>query len=100
MYSYDTLSEAITDLQKRGYKGNLNLKNDVLACADTGLQLSPEEFHIDEVYRFEGETDPGDELILYAIGSEKYQYKGILVNAFGIYAEEPSSHLIAKLSTR
>ncbi len=98
MYSYDTLSEAISGLQKRGYNGNLNLKKELLTCVDSGLQLSPDDFHIDEVYRFEGETDPGDELILYAISSEKYNYKGVLVNAFGMYAEETSDDLIKKLN--
>lgn len=99
MYSYDTLSEAMADLQQRGYTGNLNLQNEVLKCSSTGLQLSPDDFHIDEFYRFEGDTDPGDEMVLYAISSEKNQYKGVLVNAFGMYANEVSDKLIEKLST-
>jgi hypothetical protein len=99
MHSYDTLSEAIADLQKRGYTGNLNLRKEVLCCSNTGLELSPDDFQIDEFYRFEGDTDPGDEMILYAISSEKNQYKGLLVNAFGVYADEVSGQLIQKLNT-
>ena len=32
-------------------------------------------------------TDPGDELILYALYSRKYALKGILTNAYGMYAD-------------
>lgn len=98
MHTYDTVTEAVNDLQKRGYTGNLNIKDDVLICG-TGVQLKPDEFQIDEVYRFEGETDPGDEMIVYGISSEKCNYKGVLVNGYGTYAEAAPSDLIKKLST-
>lgn len=98
MFTYDTVSEAVAGLQQRGYTGNLNLQQEYLACS-SGVQLKPDEFHIDEVYRFEGDTDPGDEMVVYAISSASKNYKGILVNAFGIYAEDISSMLIEKLST-
>ncbi|MBK8344964.1 MAG: hypothetical protein IPL12_17790 [Bacteroidetes bacterium] len=38
-----------------------------LVCNSSLTQLSPDEFEIDETYRFEGNTDPGDEMILFAI---------------------------------
>ncbi len=42
---------------------------------------------MDAVYRFERPTDPGDDLILYAISSAKCNRKGVLTNAFGLYAD-------------
>lgn len=96
MNSYSTLTEAINDLKKRGYERDFNLKENCIECSASGTRLSPDEFEITETYRFEGESDPGDESVLYAIAS-KDGMNGILVNAFGPYADTMSDALIAKL---
>ncbi|MFI5140348.1 MAG: phosphoribosylpyrophosphate synthetase [Sphingobacteriales bacterium] len=96
MKSFDTLTEAINDLKKRGYNLDFNIRDTVVECIETGTQLSANEFEITEVHRFEGDTDPGDELVLYAIES-KSGLKGTIVNAFGPYANSISDELIAKL---
>jgi hypothetical protein len=95
MAAYDTMTEAIADLRKRGYTIDFNLEENCIVC-DKG-KFTVEEFEIDEVYRFEGDTDPADEAVVYAIGSTA-GLKGILVNAFGIYAETMGDELIKKLS--
>ena len=97
MKSFDTLTEAIQDLKKRGFNRDFNLRDTYIECATTGMQLSPDEFEIAEVHRFEGETDPGDEAVLYAIES-KDGIKGVLVNAYGPYSNPIPDKLIAKLS--
>lgn len=97
MQAYDTLSAAINGLIKRGYTFNFNLRNDCLECVENQLKLHPEDFEIDEVYRFEGMTDPGDSSILYAISSDTHDLKGLLVNAYGLYADTYSAELVAKL---
>lgn len=97
--SYDTVSEAMNDLMKRGYTTdfNLNAAEDCIVCKKSNLSLSADEFMIDEIYRFEGETDPGDEMILYAISSDKHQVKGIILNAYGIYADTKTSKIVKLL---
>ena len=99
--SYDTVSEAVNDLVKRGYTSDFNLNHDVnfLICNKTSTSLSPEEFEIDEVHRFEGDTDPGDETIVFAISSMKHDIKGIVVNAYGMYADNAASRIVRYLST-
>jgi hypothetical protein len=97
MKSYDTLTEAITDLKARGFNMDFNLRETQIECATTGRKLSPQEFEITEVYRFEGDTDPGDELVLYAIES-KDGLKGTLMNAYGAYSNTMSNELIGKLT--
>jgi hypothetical protein len=63
--NYDTLSEAVDDLIKRGYTTDflLQKEKECLLCKDNSLELSPEDFTIDEVYRFEGISDPADEVL-------------------------------------
>ena len=97
--SFGTLSETVNGLIKSGYTLDFNIHKECLICHQTNTVLSPEEFQIDKVYRFEGATNPEDESIVYAISSAKFAVKGILVNGYGISADEASSKLIEKLQT-
>lgn len=95
-FAYDTLSEAVSGLRKRGYSIDFNLEYDFIHCKDMDLALAPEEFEITEVYRFEGNSDPADEAVVYAIESRHGQ-KGILVNGFGVSADPVSDEMVEKL---
>jgi hypothetical protein len=95
--SYGTLSETINGLKKEGYDLDFNIKEDCLVCHQISTSLSPDDFEIDKVYRFEGESNPDDSSILYAISSPLLGVKGTLVNAYGIYADAGSSKLVEKL---
>ncbi|HXB10358.1 MAG TPA: phosphoribosylpyrophosphate synthetase [Bacteroidia bacterium] len=105
MYNYETASQAITDLAKRGYDMDFNISQDKecivgdqIIGKKEALVLSPEDFEIDEIYRFEGNSDPGDETVVYAISSKKHDVKGVLVNAYGPYSDTIASDVIRKLS--
>jgi|SRR3954470_10933484 hypothetical protein len=100
MKVYETLSQAINDLTKRGYTFNFNIKNDCIECVENKIQLKPDEFEIDEVHRFQEMSDVDNESILYAISSTQNNVKGLLVNAYSIYADTASVELIAKLDKR
>lgn len=93
--NYDTVTEAIKGLQQRGFTVDFNLSENCLVC-DTG-KYEADDFEIVEVYRFEGNTDPSDEAIVYAIES-KNGIKGVLVNGYGISADPMSSEMAKKLS--
>ena len=97
MYYYETVTQAVSELGKRGYTINFNLSSSHLTIPEHGINLNPDEFNIDEIHRFEGETDPGDEMVVYAISSDSKGVKGILVNAFGVYSDQISDDLMAKL---
>ncbi|GAB1464452.1 cupin domain-containing protein [Pedobacter sp.] len=97
--SFGTLSETINGLIKLGYTHDFNIKQDCIICHQTNTILSPNDFQIDQVYRFEGDSDPEYQSVLYAISSTKHNLKGTLVNGYGTSADEASSKLIEKLST-
>jgi len=99
MYTYDTVVEAVKGLKQRGYTIDFNLESDRISCQKTPLSLTPADFAITEFYRFEGESDPADEAIVYAIESKEGQ-KGVLVNGFGISSEEVGAEMIEKLAVR
>ena len=98
MTAYDTVTEAISDLRKRGFTLDFNLAFDKLICEANGACLLPYDFEITEMYRFEGDSNPSDEDVVYAIESKTGEKKGIYSGAFGTYADEVSSEMIQKLT--
>lgn len=98
MKVYETLTEALKDLNSRGFTADFNIAFDKLICTANNTCLNPTEFEIVEFYRFEGDTDPGDQNIVYAIESKDGTIKGSLTAAFGTYADTISAEMIQKLS--
>ena len=95
MPAYDTVSQAVNGLKERGYTLDFNLKSNRLECE--GQKFNAKDFEITEFHRFEGNSDPGDEAVVYAIES-KNGMKGVLVNAFGVYSESLSDDMMKKLN--
>ena len=98
MKSYESLVDAINDLQSKGYTTDFNLAFDQIKCASTGICLSPSQFTIVAHHRFEGDTDPSNSSILYVIESHDQTMKGTLINAYGAYSDSLSDEMIRKLS--
>jgi hypothetical protein len=98
MQSYDTVVEALNGLKAKGYTTDFNIAFDKLICTDKKHILKPDEFEIVETYRFEGETNPSDEDVVYAIESKDGNIKGVITSAFGLYADSVSNEMIQKLS--
>ena len=96
MKNYDSLIEAINDLQANGYSYDFNMKPDCLECASLKIEIQPEDFNVDETFRFEGMSSTDDNSVLYAISS-KNGIKGLLVDAYGVYAENISEDMRKKL---
>ena len=98
MANYDTVSVALNSLKERGFTKDFNIAFDKIVCGETNECLNPHEFEITEVYRFEGESNPSDEAVVYAVESIDRKMKGAVVSAFGIYADPISDDMIKKLS--
>jgi len=98
MKTYETVTEALKDLHAKGFITDFNIAFDKLICSKNNTCLTPDEFEITAVYRFEGATDPGDEDVIFAIESKNSNIKGTLTAAFGTYAEISSVEMIQKLS--
>ena len=96
MKSYDTLSEAVNDLLRKGYTYDFNLKHKCLECVSLKIEIHPEDFEVDETHRSEGMSSTDDNSVLYAISS-KNRIKGLLVDAYGVYAENISEEMRKKL---
>jgi hypothetical protein len=94
MFTYDTVSGAVNGLRQRGFLTDFNLEANCLICQDKKFNIN--DFEIIEFHRFEGDSDPGDEAVVYAIESTTGQ-KGILVTGYGPSAEGMGAEMAKKL---
>lgn len=98
MENYETVVDALNGLKAKGYTIDFNIAFDKIACSRTGVCLTPAEFEITAVYRFEGNTDPDDQDVVYAVESKDGQLKGTITSAYGMYADTVSNDMIKKLA--
>ena len=78
----NTLSDCVNKLVRDGYNVNFTVDEKGLAAAEDGKHYKPDEVHIKNFFRFEGDSDPADNSILYAIELDDGT-KGTLVDAYG-----------------
>lgn len=97
----DTVTEATRLLEAEGYVATVTL-------LDEGrLRFSgvDETCHIDEavverMYRFEGESDPGDEMVVFGLLHPATSTRGTLVSAFGPAADPDSLTHLSYIASR
>ena len=97
MHVYENLVDALKDLKQRGFTTDFNIAFDMIECKHTGICLSPAQFEIVEHYRFEGDTNPSDSSVIYAVQSQDGSIRGTLISAYGMYSDAVSEHMIQKL---
>jgi len=95
MYAYDTVTDAVKGLKERGFTVDFNLDETCIVCYED--KFDPEDFEIVEVYRFEGDSDPADQAVVYGIRSST-GLKGVLVNGYGISSDPLTDEMAKKLT--
>ncbi len=86
MKNYESLIDVLDDLKKRGYEADFTTDSNCLYCGDLDMRLDPEEFKVDEEYRFEGDPNHDEDAVVVAITSSS-GVKGILVDGYRSYVE-------------
>ena len=90
----ETLAGAIDDLGRHGFTENLLVVGNQLRVAGSRQSFQPKDLVVREHRRFEGESDPDDMAILYAIEA-KGGVRGTLVDAYGVYSDPLISAFMA-----
>ncbi|HLP10529.1 MAG TPA: hypothetical protein VK177_01285 [Flavobacteriales bacterium] len=91
-----TLVSCTNRLQKEGYKENFVARDRGLEAPSTNKVYTPADVKINNFFRFEGESDPADNSILYAIETTD-GLKGMLIDAYGAYANPKVSKFITEV---
>lgn len=92
MYHYATVSKALQELADKGFTTDFNLEEDRLV-------QNRDDFQIVEIYRYEGESDPGDESTVYGIKSKDGE-KGVYVSGYMAYEENPAARILHEISIK
>jgi len=82
----NTLTSCVNKVVKDGYTDSFKVTRQGLYSTAKDKYYRPEEIHVINFYRFEGESDPGDMVIMYVIETND-GVKGTLVDAFGTYSD-------------
>jgi hypothetical protein len=91
-----TLSSCINSLTRNGYETQFKIVRGGLKSLSTEKVFRPDEVKINNFFRFEGESDPADNSILYAIETNSGE-KGTLTDAYGIYNDANVSAFIKEV---
>jgi len=89
-YHYASVSEALDDLNELGFTYDFNLHNQ-------DISKNPDKYEIVHVYRYEGDSNPDDEAIVFGIKS-KSGTKGVFVTGFAAKSITDAAQALIKLN--
>ncbi len=95
--SMTTLVNVTNAAIKRGYTENFRMHNDGLYAPSTEISYLPNEVIIENFYRFEGQSAPEDNAILYLIETHD-GIQGILIDSYGAEADITTADFIRNVA--
>lgn len=87
MSSPDTVTGATRQLAAEGYDCSVVLRDGELCFIQAGHCCPVEQAVVEKMYRFEGPSDPGDEMIVFGLVDPGSGHRGVLASAFGSDAD-------------
>jgi hypothetical protein len=78
-----SVADVVSHFTAHGYTGGFRAENGELRDVVTGLTYRPEQLQIDDLVRFEGESDPGDSAAVFALSDSEGAKRGTYVVTFG-----------------
>ena len=92
IYHYATVSKALDELNENGFTYDFNLHEQDIA-------KNPQRYEIKHIYRYEGNTDPGDEAVVYGIQSKSGK-KGVFVAGFAANSISDAAQVLINISIK
>ena len=96
----ETLSEALKRLAAAGYHDDFRAEPEGLRARLTGKRHLPESMVIEESVRFEGDSDPSEEAVVFALRSETDGSTGTYTVAYGPAMDLADVAMVGRLKTR
>lgn len=93
----ETMVDALRRFGKRGYTDEFQARPEGLRSLATGEVFSPEHLIVDDVARFEGASDPGDEATIFALRSEEGETRGTYTVTYGPAMDGLDAEMVPRL---
>lgn len=91
-YHYASVLKALEELKSMGFTVDYNLQEEAIFN-------NPDHYEILHIYRYEGDSNPDDEAIVYGILSNSGE-KGVFVAGFSANSESEAAKVLNELSIR
>ena len=91
-----TLVECHNKMMENGYKEDFIIDEGRLKCVSSDKIYVAPDINIVNFYRFEGQSDPDDNSIMYVLEAADGK-KGTLIDAYGAYADPDISAFITEV---
>lgn len=89
-YHYASILKALEELKTLGFEIDFNLQEEA-------IKNNPDNYEIVHVYRYEGESNPDDEAIVYGIKTATGE-KGVFVAGFSANSESDAAQVLRAIS--
>jgi hypothetical protein len=97
----ESVLEAVQLLEREGYTGNTTVhENGTLTCGVCRETHPIDGALVDQVFRFEGTSDPDDEAIVLGMRCPACGVQGVIVSAFGPNADPAVLEHLVLLDSR
>ncbi|HWJ29307.1 MAG TPA: hypothetical protein VNS32_22395 [Flavisolibacter sp.] len=93
-----SLATCLQRVVTEGYSEDFKITEKGLESQQKNNSYKPEQIQIVNFFRFEGESDPDDNAILYVIETNDGT-KGTLIDAYGIYNDPKVSRFMKDVET-
>lgn len=91
-YHYASVSKALEELKILGFIVDYNLQ-------ENAIMDYPDSYQIVRIYRYEGDSNPDDEAVVYGIQSNAGE-KGVFVAGFSANSENEAAKVLRELSIK
>lgn len=91
-YHYASVSVALDELNENGFNYDFNQHEDVIL-------KNPDNYTIKHIYRYEGESNPDDEAIVFGIQSKSGK-KGVYVAGFAANSINEATQALLDISIK
>ena len=92
IYHYASVSKALDELNENGFNYDFNLHEEDIA-------KNPNKYEIKHVYRYEGDSNPDDEAIVFGIQSKSGK-KGVYVAGFAANSINEAAQILLDISIK
>lgn len=92
IYHYASVSKALDELNENGFNYDFNQHED-------DIVKNPNNYEIKHIYRYEGESDPDDEAIVFGIQSKSGK-KGVYVAGFAANSISEGAQILLDISIK
>jgi hypothetical protein len=96
----ETLSEALARLADAGFRDDLVVEDGGLRAVDGHRSYHPEDLVVAEIVRFEGDSNPDDEAIVFALSAADGTPLGTYTTPYGPSLDAADVEVITHLSAK